>query len=459
MWQWLMLCVVGVTLFQSCRQTDMLYLRGRVYDGMTGQPVATYTVAVELTNGETLNAKITNGSYAVGPIPPWQDYTVRITADGYRPFYDNIAANVTTVAQGNAARDLTAYREAYVFPTNVQTPQTTVRIMLQNSQMPASGFIRLRPTAGGPLTGTSALDLNALGLGAATPTAGGGGIGQVPALVNQADAQQATVVKDFTGGVVTFDAGQLVYGVSYTIDVFGVAGYQLQENGVNGVTGQVFIAGITDTFFVVLTPITDAPNFRVVFLNTANDSIIPNGSLVVGFSEPIELDPAFPKATREEILDGNIGVRISATNAAVTTQTCTPPAVAPGPSPQPASANVCNPDGDMNDTVLAVNDTANNHGVSITLDATGMTMTIAWNEGSSFLRRDAGAEVLTGVIWTGLDQICVRRQKRPGGVGTPESFNLTGTGANCGGGAPGAIGAMLGATVTVRTAAQPAPAP
>ena len=149
------------------------------------------------------------GTFQIGPLKPGSDYVITITADGYRKFFaaESYKANLPTTVE----HQLTQYYEAYLFPTELQSPAVTLELYGEDSlDNRPSGQVRFAPAA----EGTSALNLT----GQAGSVAG-----QVWA--NDADRKAGTVTLTLKDGVVDVQKGDLVYGVTYTGTVYDVEGH------------------------------------------------------------------------------------------------------------------------------------------------------------------------------------------------------------------------------------------
>lgn len=199
-----------------------VYFAGYVYDGASGARLTQYTVEGAVRDAKQSGTLDTEGRYALGPFGIWQDYTIVILADGYRFFRSNnggvelpeTMANSEDI--GNYSTAQTLHYDAYLFPVALQAPSVAFTISLAGSEEKASGKIRLRPV------GASVLADDA----AETPA---GVTGQV--WENDEDLQGQTLTKDFSGGTFEIAAGELVYGVSYQVDIYDVQGYQPLEGG------------------------------------------------------------------------------------------------------------------------------------------------------------------------------------------------------------------------------------
>jgi hypothetical protein len=178
---------------------------GRVYDGVTGEQLTRYTASLDYAD-TTLPASVDSaGVYYVGALPGGNDFTVEVDGMNYRPFLSHNAQLPPTGV------DVSYYYDAYLFPADVLSPAATLTITAPDGTTPLAGNVSLRPT------GSSSLY--------ASPTDQPAGVpGQV--WVNDEDLQAGAVSAAFTSGTVTLAQGQLVYGVTYAVTVYGVAGLQ-----------------------------------------------------------------------------------------------------------------------------------------------------------------------------------------------------------------------------------------
>src|SRR4051812_26111670 len=61
-----------------------VYFNGYVYDGADGSRLQGYTLEVQYRDAIMPGTVAPDGRYQLGPIPVFQDYTISITANGYR---------------------------------------------------------------------------------------------------------------------------------------------------------------------------------------------------------------------------------------------------------------------------------------------------------------------------------------------------------------------------------------
>jgi len=190
---------------------------GYVYDGALGSRLTSYTIEA-MTRDAIIEGTVSeDGRYLVGDISVWDDFTIVITASGYRSFVSH-NAQVGVPPELDGSDDIgdlytsqTLHYDAYLFPTDLEAPEATLTVTTPVVGEVVSGKMRLRPTTRSELADELA----------ETPA---GVPGQV--WENDEDLQADAVTKNFTTGSVTISEGELVYGVSYQVSIYDVDGYQ-----------------------------------------------------------------------------------------------------------------------------------------------------------------------------------------------------------------------------------------
>lgn len=189
---------------------------GNIFDGATGMRVEDYTLQL-VTNTDSFEAEIVEGLYQVGEISVWQDFTVIIDASGFRAFR-SYNAQVGLPDEFDQSSDISEHStqqsfhyDAYLFPEDLQAPEVTFSIDTGVLSMPPSGTIRLRPTSASVLANSPT----------ETPV---GVFGQQ--WFNDEDLQLGAITVPFSDGEITFAEGELVYGVTYAVNIYDVDGYQ-----------------------------------------------------------------------------------------------------------------------------------------------------------------------------------------------------------------------------------------
>jgi hypothetical protein len=266
-------------------------LDGEIYDGVTDKRLSNYKMSV-LYRDKTLTGTVsTSGDFLVQNLPLFQDYTVQIDASGYRPFRSHNAGfnvpNAGSLSPIEGASQ-TFFYNAYLFPSNLVTPATTLSVMLGDVMMPApKGTARLRPTT-----------QSSIGLPNGLPAAVG-----MQVWLNDEDLQAQTLLINFTNGQVSIGAGQLVYGVTYAVDIYGVDGYA-------PLTGTVLRAGYDTTMLITLTS-----NAQLAVL-TSNASTclkpvvtdtVADAQLTIQFNQPVEF--AMNTPSYDQIIDQDFSIQ------------------------------------------------------------------------------------------------------------------------------------------------------
>jgi len=263
------------------------YFTGRVYDGAAGTRLTDYRVELQFLDRRIEGLVEEDGSYFIGPLTPFNDYTVAIFADGYRSFLshnvmkvdDEITFN-NTLTDDEDRPDRSQYFDAYLYPLDVVASEVSFRISLSDAATAPSGTIRLRPAGGSALLSMPA-----------------GVAGQVWA--NDDDLQFATVTKPFANGLVIFTAGELVYGVTYLVSIYGVDGHAQLDS--------VYTAGADGSAAFVLGPQSDTP-LSLAFVSTQLGTPVASGEVVFIFNQPIELDALASADTYLRSLEANFSI-------------------------------------------------------------------------------------------------------------------------------------------------------
>jgi hypothetical protein len=203
---------------EESKGNHQIWFMGSVFDGASGFGVPAYDISLVYGNNKVVKGTVdpNTGRFTLGPLPAWNDYGVIINAQGYRWFtsYNSGIAPPQPPPASQASDVYSASTtqtfnfDAYVFPTSIQALPLTVSIVKADpTAAPAEGAIRLRPTSQPIIQDQAA-----------------GVTGQLWA--NDQDILAAVVNYNFSGGSLTIDPIDLVYGVSYQVTVYNVAGYQ-----------------------------------------------------------------------------------------------------------------------------------------------------------------------------------------------------------------------------------------
>jgi hypothetical protein len=276
--------------------TTGYYFTGWVYDGVTNDRLGddeddADDYSLWVTYGkDTIPASINGdtGRFWVGPVEPFHDYTITIDAgENYRPFY----ASQSFLVGGARGADGTQSQlfEAFVFPSPdvLPSPPLTFTIQTPDGTLP-NGQIRVTPNND---VGESVLNLQG--------DIDGSVDGQV--WENDADRKFETVVKEVTDGVVTFDEGELVYGVEYEATVFAAEGFTLQSF--------TFRSGVTEDQSVVLPRLTEqALAITADSRDNDDDGLDENATIVLTFNQDIELSPRFTSDSVNEAVDDGFAI-------------------------------------------------------------------------------------------------------------------------------------------------------
>lgn len=273
------------------------YFAGRVYNGVDGTRLTDYDIDLQFLDRSEAGTVDNDGRYFIGPLTPFNDYTVAIRAEGYRSFLshnlmkvdDELTQN-NNASDDNQHPDQSQYFDAYMFPVNVLSPAAIVRISESDSADLPSGTIRLRPVASSSLLN----DFVEMPAGIA---------GQV--WLNDDDLQFSSVTRDFTGGIVTFAEGDLTYGVTYAVTIYNVAGHaQFQA---------LYTAGSSGNAAFVLSPLTSSP-LAIAFVSTQLGTPSATGELVFILNQPVQLDPLATAESYVKSLEANFTIDSPDTN-------------------------------------------------------------------------------------------------------------------------------------------------
>lgn len=348
---------------------------GSVFDGAAGMRLSDYTIDVAAgaeVIGGTLGA---DGRFTVGPISAWDDYTVTIGNAAYRTFVSH-NANVglpPELAQSDDIADIstsqTLYFDAFLFPSDLEAPAVAFTIQTGLPGEMVDGKLRLLPIS------PSVLSDSPIETPAGVP-------GQVWS--NDEDLQGQTVTRDFAGGQLALNAGELIYGVTYQVDIFDVPGFQpLTSN---------YTAGIeTNKSFTITEEIAEP---LVVLSSTIASCAAPSSPnatsaavVTIEFNHPVEFqDTGFPGGALEAFDEG-------------------------------ISVNSDNTNMDMVFNTLQPDDSNSVQERGITVALMGNTMNISWNPSVGLLEKDPG-DTIVSVTYGGLGNVSLRRVSSPSSATT-----------------------------------------
>jgi hypothetical protein len=308
---------------------NRVFFVGYAYDGASGARLdKTKLSKVSIAYGEkTIAFDIADdGRFtSVDPLPTWQDYTVKIEADGYRSFASyNVGVDVpASLAMTNgiaqAATTQTLDFSASLFPVDLKAPKFSMTIQGTDpaTGMPVTdkinGQIRLRPQ-----------NAPAILIGGSSST--------TPAKrlwTNGEDLLTQTIVKPFTNGSVVVDEGEMVYGVAYELTIYGVDGYQpciftgaatsstastcgiIISSGFGTVSNPTIIAGFVTSETFQLSPEAQDP-LRIVSIDAA--TCAPPSPMASAFGGKVTLtfnsDIEIVSSTLAEDIDNGISLSL-----------------------------------------------------------------------------------------------------------------------------------------------------
>jgi len=343
---------------------------GYVYDGAAGDRLTGYTIDWLARDTPTPGTVGEDGRFSLGNFSVWEDYTITITASDYRTFlsHNPMVGLPPGMGQSDDIAEIgthqTLHFDAYLFPEALQAPAATFTIKTGIPGEEPSGKIRLRPTSPSVLADE----------GVETP---GGVAGQV--WENDEDLQGETTNAEFSGGSFTLQAGDLIYGVTYQVDIYDVPGYQPFKGA--------YAAGVEASKTFTLEEELAAP--LEIVSSTANSCQPPSsptatsGAVVaLEFNHPVELaDSGYPGGAAEALDD---------------------------------SLAISSPDDDADTFVNAlqddVADSTQERGVTISIASN--TMTIEWNPSIGLVTQDTDDPILS-VTYSGLANVLVRRINAP----------------------------------------------
>jgi hypothetical protein len=353
--------------------THDVFFDGYIYDGALGTRLQGYTLEIQYRDTVVSGTVAPDGRYLVGPIPVFQDYSVTVTASGYRSFRSHNAGysipgpDSLEAALAGTSTVQTHFFDAYLFPSALQSGDVNlgVRQLTTTGAPVAAGKLRLRAVSESLLADSAEK----------TPS---GVTGQL--WTNDEDLQSQPVTKDILGGNVTVTGAELVYGVSYLLSIYDVPGYQPFESTIT--------AGRDGTKTFALAEETAEP---LVLVSSTVSSCHP---------------PASPLETQSAVVtfEFNQDIELSA---------CTLPGGNPEIIDSGLSIFSSNTDGDSTYNTLRTNASpaVQERGGSVT--AAGKTLTLAWNPSVGLLTNDP-QDVITQVTYSGLTSLFVQPIGKPG---------------------------------------------
>lgn len=325
---------------------DEQYFTGRVYDGVSQARLTDYAIRLEYFDRVIEGTVNEQGRYVVGPLLPNADYSIVIEAKGFRSFLSHNKRFASTDA---GAPQTSFYYDAFLYPEALQTPAVSCRFRLSGATGLPGGFVRLAPR-----TASSLFD----------------DVDELPAGVdrqvwsNDEDLQQRSIVKELVDGDASFEPGELAFGVSYAVTLYGVSHYALAG-------AASFRAGVDSDPVWILEPVA-VEDLAVVAVSSDSLPLSPDASVSIRFNQPIALSPRVAESTLLKALNDNF--------------------------------SISSPDKDLDTTtnaLLASGEAANYRGVNYTIS--GDTLLLTWTRAGSLATEDL-EDPINSVTYGGLNQ-------------------------------------------------------
>ncbi len=380
-WVFLVGVVCGCSADQHQGGQHTVELSGYVYDGVTLERLTTYAIAAQYGSTTRQGSVAEDGRFRIDRMPVWRDYTVEISAEGYRDFLSiNRAFDIPEgLRSADGAANVDTHQafhfEAVMFPEGLAAPTVTINLVAPRAQGQLRGQFRLQPDQ--RETGSRlAARFNAGITGDGTTTTD-----QV--LVNDADLQASTSTADFTGTEIEIPGEQLLWGVAYTLSFYNV----VDDANPYEVTTQTIVAGSDVVEEVALVTVGDPVNLvasdtacTLADFSTGVPST-PTAQVIFRFDGEVELVAADDKGVYTSIAAQetlNDSFRISGGSLE---------------RPEDASA------------------TAGEEGVVVTV-ADPATYTVAWQP-SAWSDPEPAGDTTNCVTYGGLDEVYVQRTGKP----------------------------------------------
>lgn len=392
--------VVGCGTSKHESGDNDVYFNGYVYDGVTGARLTDYEITVRYRNKTIKGTVDETGRYTIGPFTTWQDFTVEIVAANYRTFLShNSRVDLPESFEGSDSVGLfdtsqTYFVDAVLFPSGLNSPETVIEVFASgDDELRPSGRIRIRAIDISSLLDSEVLEFND---GDGGPTYTYAGPGFFPGVSgqwwsNDEDLQTGVIDAELTDGLFTIAEGQLPYGVPFRVDIHSVDGYSPEV--------AELLAGFQKYLAITISPQSDRP----IELVSENSGDCTPPTLV---DDDANGTPDQPTAASAQIV-----LTFDADVELVTDQDTANNSLDSG-------LDIHSPDG-IDDDFFG-NDLYfefdNDRGVSIA--ASGTTLTISWipteatfNDSNNIVDFD---DPILGVIYTGFDEISVKRANSPG---------------------------------------------
>lgn len=343
---------------------------GNVFDGASGARISSYGITLQVADTQSAGAVDGAGRYNVGPISVWDDFTVLITASGHRAFVShNRQVGVPADLVGSddisdLATHQTFHFDAYLFPTDLVAPPVTLNVKTPIAGEAPAGKIRLRPSTPSLLADE----------GVETPAG-------VPGQVwdNDEDLQANVVNQEFAGGVVSLQEGDLVYGVTYRVDIYDVPGYQplsgTYQAGVEADKSFTLTEAVHEPLEVVSSTID-------VCTAPAAPSETNSAVVLIEFNQSIELGSTGYAGGNAEAIDD--GLQISSPDQ----------------------------DGDLSQNSLQADGSSGVQERSTSISVNGNELQLSWNPSVGLAVADADDPILQ-VTYGGLTNVTIQRAGGP----------------------------------------------
>lgn len=364
-----LVALLALGMLASCDANSLprtqYFFSGFVYDGLTGAPITDYELTL-YWDAHTMRARVdASGRYFVGPMDAEHDHQVEIVSDGYRLLRssnDDLGEDGPDEVDGRFQNNRqTLIRDAFLWPIGASSEAGRINVFFNDStDRPADGFVRLRPD------GTSDfLD------------------GDTPQGEWSDDAEDIapSVVLPIENGVADIPAETLILGVTYDILVYGVTGYEYDDEDESFDAGQdsvvdVFLSPLDDEDLEVV-DVDDSPTeqggpYEVVYIFNRDIELCTLDNTREWQEERIDDDFDFDV---DDLFDEGTGTEIV-----------------------------------HNDPASDDEDDVQENGTSIAIS--GTTLTIAW-DGSVFEGPDAENDVITDVNFNSLCQIDIQPVNEP----------------------------------------------
>ncbi len=364
-----LVALLALGMLASCDANSLprtqYFFSGFVYDGLTGAPITDYQLTL-YWDVHSMPAQVdASGRYFVGPMDAEHDHQVEIMSDGYRMLRSSngdLDEDGPDEVDGRFQNNRRTFiRDAFLWPVGASSEAGRINVFFNDStDRPESGFARLRPTD------TSDF------LDGDTPLGEWG---------DDAEDIAPSVVLPIVNGIADVPAETLILGVTYDILVYGVPGYEYDDED------ESFDAGQDTVVDVFLSPLNDE-GLELVELD---DGPVAQGGpyeLVYLFNQDIEICTLDnPREVQEEDIDDGLHLDVDDfIDEDTGTETVD------------------------NDPAIDDEDNIQENGTSITVS--GSVLTIAW-DGSVYEGPDAENDVITSANFGSLCDVDIQPVGKP----------------------------------------------